>query len=211
MTPAERARMTDREEFAAECAAIRQRAFAYVKQRREDTRKEIANWLSREPVKLTFKPRVPKVNPAPAPKPAVPSIPSPKPIVEAKRVTVNGLSLTRREWAYHLGITYNALNTRISRLGSLEAAVRHQSARRSGVTVAGMTMSITEWADYIGMSRTTLYDRIKSGTAETVIASLLADPPGVVLNFGPFEGTGAGGTAQETPNITFSGNEACPQ
>ncbi|AEH79575.1 hypothetical protein SM11_chr2321 [Sinorhizobium meliloti SM11] len=211
MTPAERARLIDKQEFAAECAAVRHRAFAYVERRRQDTRKEIANWLSREPVKLTFKPRVPKVKPAPAPKPAVPSVPLANPDKEPKRLTVDGLSLTRREWAYHLGITYNALNTRISRLGSLEAAVRHKSARRSGVTVAGMTMSITEWADYLSVARTTLYHRIKSEPAETVIANLLADPPGVVLDFEDYEGTGAGGTAQETPNITFSGSEACPQ
>lgn len=34
MTPAERARQIDKEEFAAECAAVRQRAFAAVAARR---------------------------------------------------------------------------------------------------------------------------------------------------------------------------------
>jgi DNA-binding IclR family transcriptional regulator len=40
MTPAE-ARQIDREEFEAECAAIRQRAYQYVAQRHHEARAEI--------------------------------------------------------------------------------------------------------------------------------------------------------------------------
>lgn len=42
-------------------------------------------------------------------------------------------------------------------------------------------------------------------------SGLPLDRPGVVANLPDNSGTGAGSTAQETPNITFSGNEACPQ
>ena len=199
MTPAERARQIDREEFVAECAAVRQRAYVYVVQRRQDKRDEIANWLGREAPKLTFR-RYPTIQSKDAAPRARRSY--------AQRHNIDGLSLTQREWADHLGITYSALNTRISRFGSLEAAVRHQSARRSGVTVAGMTKSITEWADHIGIARSVLYHRIKTEPAETLIAAYLADPPGVVSNLPDNSGTGAGSTAQETPNITFSGNDA---
>lgn len=195
MTPAERARQIDREEFAAECAAVRQRAYAYVVQRRQDKRDEITNWLGREAPKLTFRRYSPIQSKDTAPRPRR---------SYAQRHTIDSLSLTQREWADHLGITYGALNTRISRLGSLEAAVRLQSARHSGVTVAGMTKSITEWADHIGIARSVLYHRTKSEPAETLIAAYLADPPGVVSNLPERLGTGAGSTARESVHIDFS-------
>jgi hypothetical protein len=48
MTPAERARQIDKEEFAAECAAIRQRAYTFAQQRERETRHRIETWLGRE-------------------------------------------------------------------------------------------------------------------------------------------------------------------
>ncbi|WKL27192.1 hypothetical protein Q1M63_24560 [Sinorhizobium meliloti] len=180
MTPAERARIIDKEEFAAECAAIRQRAHAYVERRRHEARADLAHWLGRPAPVGVFKPDArPAIR-----KRTVAALARGRDLA-VKRHTIDGLTMTKRQWADHLGITYSALNTRVSRLGSLEAAVRPQAnphagrrRRRSSVTVAGISKSIAEWADYIGMSRTTLYHRIKSEAAETVIANLLDTPPG---------------------------------
>ena len=45
MSPAERARQIDREEFAAESAAIRARALAYSKECREEEAQKFRSWL----------------------------------------------------------------------------------------------------------------------------------------------------------------------
>lgn len=203
MTPAERARQIDREEFAAECAAVRQRAYAYVEHRRHEARAELATWLGRPAPAGVF-----KVEMQPTRRRHVVAALERYRELSAKRHTVGGLTMTKRQWADYLGITYSALNTRISRLGSLEVAIQQRSLRRSGVSVAGMTKSVTEWADFLGIARSVLYHRIKTEPAETLIAAYLADPPGVVSNLPDNSGTGAGSTAQETPNLTFSGIEA---
>lgn len=217
MTPAERARIIDQQEFAAECADVRQRALAYVEQRRQATRDEIANWLGREP---------PKINRRAYPKPSKATMPRPPKEVElpkekpkrksrkgtGKRFTIDGLSLTKHEWADYLGINYNALCTRAHRLGSFEAAVAMGERRSTIVTIDGRTKTISEWADHFGVPRSTFYYRLKGErNLEAAVVERLINLPGVVSNLGAFEGTGAGSTAQETPNITFSGTEACPQ
>ncbi|WP_119254376.1 hypothetical protein [Shinella zoogloeoides] len=313
MTPAERARQIDKEEFEAECAAIRQRAISYAARRRLERRTEFLAAINREPVKFIPRrwkakaapaatPQVIDVEAAPAPEPVTVTVSmpikakpvvvkqpkpekvkqpkpiklkQPKPVVikakkpkaQPKRFTVDGLTLSKTEWAKHLGITYGALMVRMSRLGSLEAAIKLDK-KREAFNVNGKT--VTEWAEHFGLARSVLYRRIKiDGSAERVINELIDCPPvvyrhsdgeprvartytfdgktltarewstitglhvrtlrsristgwtiehalttpanmrpGVASNFAPSSGTGAGSTAQETPNITFSGNDA---
>jgi hypothetical protein len=112
MTPAE-ARQIDQEEFAAECAAIRQRAYAYVEQCRHEARSQIASWLGRELPKLSFR-NYPN---------DLPKQPRKKRIFNPPTYTVNGITLSMTQWAERLGINRNTLQQRVHRLGSFEAAV----------------------------------------------------------------------------------------
>lgn len=114
MTPAERARQIDREEFAAECAAIRQRAYARIglkPEHKPDPR--VRAWVKREEPKAVFQPvfkpvviRRPKLDPRTPP-----------------LHTVEGISLTQRQWAERLGIGVNAMHQRVHRHGSVVAAI----------------------------------------------------------------------------------------
>lgn len=77
----------------------------------------------------------------------------------------------------------------------------------------GVRYTTTELADMSGIPATTVYQRIMRGwTVEQAVC--IPSPEqikrGVVFNFPPFEGTGAGSTAQEIPEITFSQNEVSP-
>lgn len=159
MTPAERARQIDREEFAAECAAVRQRAAAYVERRRYEARCEIANWLGRETPKFTFR-NYPNVRP---------SIPENfrRP---AKMRLAFGREQSLADWAEEYGIAQGTIRTRLSLGWTLENALRVPPAH---------------------MGKRAHHPR-----------------PGVVFDLPASTGTGAGRTAQETSNITFSGFEA---
>lgn len=162
MTPAERARIIDKEEFAAECAAVRQRAHNYVELRRHEARCEIANWLGREAPKQTFR-SYPNVRPSLSENFRRP----------AKMWLAFGKEQSLAEWAKEYGILAGTIRTRLKHGWTLENALR--------VPPAQMGKRVHR------------------------------HKPGVVSNLSALTGTGAGGTAQEMPNITFSGNEACQQ
>ncbi len=81
-------------------------------------------------------------------------------------------------------------------------------------TLDGRTMNLSKWARHCDVNAATVRNRIAAGWPLDV--ALTARPnstdarhgPGVVSNFQTSKGTGAGSTAQETPNITFSGEDA---
>ena len=147
--------------------------------------------------------------------------------INGKR-TVGEMSLTLREWANYLGITPNALSTRIHRLGSLEAVIErhgtttashgkratasHADAQR--VTFNGETLTVAEWAERIGVNRQTLIVRLRRWPIERALTEPLHSRmsrnsqhrgrPGVVINLPPVVGTGAGSVACEISEIDFS-------
>lgn len=186
MTPAERARQIDKEEFAAECAAIRQRAYDLLARQRPEKPKNMMRGLAR--------------------------------LYEAR-----GEMRTLREWSEITGISITTLNTRINVYDwPVERAVSEKigpfGRRGKEYTVNGETRSVSQWAKLAGISCSVAYTRIASGwpieaalTLPKGSARPTSGAPGVPSDFGPSKGTGAGSTAQETPNLTFSGNEACPQ
>lgn len=96
MTPAERARLIEKQEFEAEAKAIRQRALAYAKQRRKQERARIKAITSEKPSE-------------------------PKPVLrigkQAKPFTHNGESRTTEQWAKHLGIAIGTMRWRIKTHG----------------------------------------------------------------------------------------------
>jgi hypothetical protein len=153
MPPTERARQIDKEEFAAECAAIRQRAYARLGLKPQQD-KRVERWLRRNVSATRFNRSVP---PASLRKPAV----------------------------------------------------MHEAF--------GKAQSMDQWADEYGIAKGTVRTRLKLGwTLEQALSTPPGNTgkrahrpkPGVVSIFEPSEGTSAGSTAQETPNITFSGNDA---
>lgn len=110
MTPAERARQIDKEEFDAECAAIRQRAYSLLgmQPQREAS---VQRWVNREEPKVIYRPFMIKRQAAPE-RPRGPQL-----------HTVHGVSLTSRQWADRLGINTNAMAQRVHRHGSVIAAI----------------------------------------------------------------------------------------
>ncbi|MCF6370978.1 hypothetical protein LXM96_19270 [Rhizobium sp. TRM95001] len=84
----------------------------------------------------------------------------------------------------------------------------------------GRSLTLGQWAKAYGMTKGTLRSRLRGGwTLEEALTTpirplrkadtgMTAEGAGVSADFAPFEGTGAGSTAQETPNLTFSGNDA---
>ncbi|HWL30174.1 MAG TPA: hypothetical protein VNQ97_14835 [Burkholderiaceae bacterium] len=134
MTPAERARQIDKEEFAAECAAIRQRVLANAEENRRQEQQRLFTLIG-------------KVEASPS---------------MVGLYTFEGVTLTVAQWAKLLGVSLPTLYARRRKLGTMEAAIALGGAQRPG------------------------------------------PKPGVVSNLQAFQGTGAGSTAQETPNITFS-------
>ncbi|MBB3568740.1 hypothetical protein [Rhizobium sp. BK491] len=161
MTPAERARQIDRQEFEAECVAIRQRAYAML-MRKPARDPRVDQWIKRgmEPAVASFKPQMTASN-----RTVSPNFRRPATMHEAF-----GREQSLDQWAQEYGIRRGTLRTRLKLGWTLEAALRKppgQTGRR------------------VHLPR-----------------------PGVPSDFAPSRETGAWGTAQETPNITFSGIEA---
>ncbi|MGO7921685.1 hypothetical protein ACC755_21255 [Rhizobium ruizarguesonis] len=111
MTPAERAREIDRQEFETECKAARDRALAYVNHCRQLEKQRVQVWIG------VTKNVVNKINQLQLSD-------------RAHRHTVNGESKTLGEWAKIIGITPKALLGRRRRLGSMEAAIAFQPTGR---------------------------------------------------------------------------------
>ncbi|RFB95346.1 hypothetical protein B5K11_10455 [Rhizobium leguminosarum bv. trifolii] len=194
MTPAERARHIDKQEFAAECKAARERAVAYATRCRKREKEKVKAWLS-------------GAEPAPINLAAM--------TIARQPVThcVNGECRTMDGWAKHLGISKHALIIRRRKLGSLEAAIAMGFGSQRGrqpslIEFNGEALTIKEWALRLGIKEDSLRHRMHTGrTAKEAIAlggPLRRPDPGVASNFAHSEGTGAGSTAQETPKITFS-------
>lgn len=74
-------------------------------------------------------------------------------------------------------------------------------------TYAGHTLTLRQWSERVGIPRMTLAGRLYRGwTIEQALCIPNGEQRrrGVVFNFPPFEGTGAGSFPQEIPEITFS-------
>ncbi len=76
------------------------------------------------------------------------------------------------------------------------------------ITFNGATRSIREWAKVIGVEYPTLANRIRNGweieAALTTPVTSSRKAPGVGLDFHALEGTGAGRSAQDRPDLSFS-------
>ena len=190
MTPAE-AREIDRQEFEAECAAIRRRAYALLHN-------------------------------SPSPAPASPQ----QDQVEIKKEPVDpkpklfshaGRTMTLNEWAKHLGVRYQTLAHRLRQKWPIELVLTSQLKCRGEyrpnaiIEHNGKAMSIAEWAKYLGLKHNTLYARLMRGVPLNLALSPHRLPrkdkvkhrPGVSEDLSGIDGTGAGGSLQETSQMDF--------
>ena len=137
-------------------------------------------------------------------------------------LTFEGITQPIIEWALDYGITPEIIIARLERGLSVATAITRPmqvapgqklpalqySARSvpSRLTYDGTTMSLNEWAQHIGISRHTLRNRLYSGWSveRALTQEIQAKRAGVVFNSQALSGTGAGESAQETPEITFS-------
>jgi hypothetical protein len=149
-----------------------------------------------------------------------------------------GIRQSITEWALDYGITPAIIIARLERGMNIADAItapmkighrgqrlpifsRKQNDRRRQYrppsyartyTYDGKTLTAHEWSLLTGIKQSTLASRIRKGWSIDRALTFSRDrrrrKPGVPSNFAPFEGTGAGRTVQETPNITFSGNDA---
>lgn len=185
MTPAERARQIDQQEYEAECRAARKRAMQHAEACRQDEAARVAAWLGRE-----------------APTSSNRTILGRKP----KLYTYNGQSKTLSEWAEIAGVSYQTFAQRIHSGMEFERAITMKKSERAQLhTINGEAKTLQQWADHAGVTYNTLSQRIHRGST---LAEAVAMPAGrwrgVSLNLPPLMGTGAGSTAQEIPEITFS-------
>ncbi len=191
MTPADRARLIDKQEFEAECRAIRERALSYAAAKRQAERARFKSWLGRSVEPDVIRPGL-------------------KPGRKSQTLTLNGVTKTLSEWSICTGLAINTIRSRL-RLGfPIEEALRPGKLTNAGTlhTVNGESRTLREWAAHIGIRYEALIARMNKGRT---LAEALAMPkgsgrrkPGVVSNFPAFEGTGAGSTAQEIPEMDFS-------
>ena len=145
------------------------------------------------------------------------------------RYTHNGMTLTIAEWSDLTGINRLLIKERLYRGYPIAVAISNEYGRKTPpqraasrqpvlsreasstlgtstrtYTHDGMTKTLAEWADYAGITYDALKMRMHRGrTLAEALAMPIGTYRGVASDFAPSKGTGAGGTLQETPNITF--------
>lgn len=130
----------------------------------------------------------------------------------AELYTIDGVSKTINQWAAHHGLDAALVGQRLQRGYSIEKALSKTRVSRPAklYTINGVSKTFAEWAAHAGISTNVLYARMNKGRS---LAEAVAMPKrgskgaGVVSNLDPILGTGAGSTAQEIPEITFSDSE----
>lgn len=144
------------------------------------------------------------------------------------QLTFEGITQPVEEWALDYGIPPRLIRDRLNHGWSVERAITtpmrvtpgarlkdvpsiedRASGRNRRIAHAGRSLTIGQWAERSGMKYHTLANRLRFGwPIDKALTKPLRPHPkqdrGVVSNFPPVSGTGAGSTAQETPEITFS-------
>ena len=102
-----------------------------------------------------------------------------------RKYTVNGVSLTLREWSERLGVKYSTLQSRLLKFGrdkkGLKLALTSESYRwvsaSTLITHKGETRNLMQWAEIAGISRELLANRLKSGWSMDQALSEKPMPP----------------------------------
>ncbi|MBB4067170.1 hypothetical protein [Gellertiella hungarica] len=201
MTPAERARQIDEEEFRHESDQLRARAFAYAEARRKEEAERFKH--IRAEADRSYQNRKRK-----AENPTLP---------RDRLITFEGVTKQAHEWAKSLDLSHASFVRRCTKFGPEEAIrlgqrkVEHAS--RTLVTANGERKPLHEWAKQIGITVSGIHRRIRRGmTLEEAVTAPRARRKsssrnrnrGVVSNLSDLHGTGGGSAAQEISEITFS-------
>lgn len=198
MTPAERARQIDKQEFEAECRAARERALRYAANKRREEAQLIARWLGDDADIAVIKRGPVQRRPE-------------------KTITHDGKTLTVKQWASLLGITRHTIYQRICSGAPIERVLAKGETRGKRAllhTINGQSKTLREWAEHAGIKYDALIARMRKGRP---LAEALAmtggkgnrrqDRRGVVSNLNASLGTGAGGTSEASRNIAFPSEE----
>jgi lambda repressor-like predicted transcriptional regulator len=175
MTTAE-AKEIDRLEFEAECAAIRERAYAIVqshkdkKHHTESISAELNEALDEKPYITRHEPR--KKTPGHVP----------------KLYTAHGKTLTIAQWSEETGISVGTLRFRLAHGWTMEDAVtrpvgsrlkdtpdeqRKRIGASRGYTALGKTMTIEQWSEETGLPASTIRNRLRQGWLEEDAVTLM--------------------------------------
>ncbi|GGA78003.1 hypothetical protein GCM10011491_01480 [Brucella endophytica] len=134
MTPAEHARQIERQEFEAECAAIRERAYALLAGK-PSRNQQVERWIKRQEPKGSLKPRPPRK--------AATDKTARTHARKAKLYSAFGHTRTLKEWAEATGLSSHTIRSRLARGWTIEDALtgtvneagkRMQKAHRPGVS-----------------------------------------------------------------------------
>ena len=211
MTPAERARLIDQQEFERECAEVRQRALQYAEQKRRAETTRMAKRIGRE----VPQPRPRVVNAGPKAKWIGRETPSPRPHVvkggrQAKLYTHNGERRTLAAWAAISGIKVSTLRHRVRSGMDFTRALSGEPLQRTTKlhTINGVSKTLSQWAEHAGITYNTLMQRMSNGrTLSEAISMSNRSSVRVVGDFEHVLGTGAGSFAQDSTHIDFSTSE----
>ncbi len=149
-----------------------------------------------------------------------------KPNPNTKRYSHNGREMTLAELSALSGVSPATIRHRLLCGWPVSRAIEKKDQRTRPNTPAkpdkpantiklythdGKTLTISQWAEVTGLPHRTIRSRLSLGWSleDTLTKSRKHSnrTPGVVSNCPKEKGTGAGSTAQETPNISFSGNQ----
>ncbi|MBX9452640.1 MAG: hypothetical protein KL801_12535 [Mesorhizobium sp.] len=126
-----------------------------------------------------------------------------------KHYSFNGVSKSLAQWSQEAGLDHHTVLQRLHRGMPLEVALslKLRGGRAKHHTINGVSKTLEDWAKDAGITKKALVGRMAKGRT---LAEALAMPngrhpePGVVFNFAGVGETGARGSAQERPEITFS-------
>lgn len=94
----------------------------------------------------------------------------------ADKVTWDGITLNRRQWAIRLGISPNTMGIRLKRYGICEKTftpAKYKHCYEKKITWEGETLNITGWAKKLGLSTATFYQRLQNyGICEKIFCPI---------------------------------------
>lgn len=130
-------------------------------------------------------------------------------IAQDTLLTYNGVTRTLANWAKHLNVSTGVLRFRIRSGMTPDQAFTPGTLKKGRkehyYNAYGRTLTLREWSEVVGISKGALDARLRYGW--TIEQTLSVPTPGqrrrgVVSNIEGYEGTGAGGFAQDMSNIT---------
>ena len=133
-------------------------------------------------------------------------------------LTFDGVTQSIAEWALDYGIPVKTILHRLRKGMSVERAITKPIHVKPGDKLPepearpkprfdfdGRTLTVKEWSAVTGLPTQIIHSRISGGwSIERTLTEPYQPRWGVVTDFGPSTGTGAGSIAQDGTNLSFS-------